>query len=100
MDCGVISDPRLFPLSCHTFKKTVHPLQAVPFHKGSQASHHPSKDLTRKHSARCLQVKETEPLLYYVFLRPRGYTCLWLFSSDHGNRNEVECPMLHSCCLR
>jgi len=48
-DCGVVGDPRLFPLFCHTKKEAVHPAVVVPVHRDSTSVIHPS-GVARRHT--------------------------------------------------
>jgi len=50
LDCGVISDPRLFPLSCHALQESVHYEECVPVHRGDMSQIHPASQVARRHT--------------------------------------------------
>merc|ERR1712130_394135 len=50
IDCGVVSDQRLFPLACHIKNEGVHPLTAVPVHRGSAPRIHTVSSVATRHT--------------------------------------------------
>jgi len=94
-DCGVVSDRRLFPLSCHTSKETVHPQSNVPFHRGTQTNQHPSANVATRHTGSVQYRKERTGGNRVTGRRYKEVPYMSCCGNDpaHGG-----CQVYHPCC--
>ena len=96
VDCGVVSDPRLFPIACHTLKEAIHPQANVPFHAGAGSLAHPAKDLAKRHTGAVAYNRER--CGGHKALGNRRYKDVPYMACCNNNPSHPGCQVYHPCC--
>jgi len=92
--CGVVGDPRLFPLSCHTRREAVHPAASVPEHRGSTTLIHPAAR-ARRHTEGVDFITSSSKSRFRggsVSQGPAFMACCY------NNPNHPGCQLYYPCC--
>ena len=97
LDCGVVSDARLFPLSCHSGREEVHPRASVPRHPAGRESLHPGGTSARHAGSVAYR---TETVWHgHVFTKIRNEKRhVPYMSCCRRSPGEAGCQSYHPCC--
>jgi len=98
IDCGVVSDHRLFPLACHIKIEGVHPLTAVPVHRGSAPRIHTVSSVATRHTGGVAYRRGTTGRNSRV--TGRKYKEIPYMVCCNNDPSHGGCQVYHPCCLQ
>jgi len=96
-DCGVVSDPRLLPLACHTAVERVHPQAPLPVHRGATALTHPVTGIATRHT-RQVETRKVRKGGNRVTRRTYNYVPHYYCCGRDVEQNPPGCQAYHPCC--
>jgi len=96
-DCGVVSDPRLLPLACHTAVERVHPQAPLPIHRGATALTHPVTGIATRHT-RPVEQRKVRKGGNRVIGRTYTYVPHYYCCGRDVAQNPPGCQAYHPCC--